>query len=176
MTTSFASSDFQQALETPLGTLYLIASDRGLQGLYWRPPESRIIAAMGDPGESGEAVLREASGQIAEYLAGARQAFDLPLDLCGTPFQKKVWKALLDIPYGATVSYRVLADRIGSSGAARAVGSACGRNPVCLIVPCHRVVASAGGLGGYAGGLAAKEKLLTLEGAWIGSGHNPLRE
>jgi methylated-DNA-[protein]-cysteine S-methyltransferase len=165
MTHPYPPSMLQLSLETALGSLFLIGSDRGLAGLYWRPQELPLNPRP-DPRMPGEALLLRASGQIAEYLAGKRQAFDLPLDLSGTPFQEKVWKALLDIPYGATVSYQRLAERIGKPAAARAVGTACGKNPVCLIVPCHRVVATGGGLGGYAGGLPAKERLLAMEGAW----------
>lgn len=175
MTNAFPPSTVQLALETSLGFLYLTASDRGLSGLYWRPRESPLLSRP-DPRLPAEALLLRASGQVAEYLAGRRRAFELPLDLSGTPFQDQVWKALQDIPYGATVSYRQLAESIGKPDAARAVGAACGKNPLCLIVPCHRVVATGGGLGGYAGGLPAKEMLLALEGAWPGPGNRASRE
>lgn len=112
---------------------------------------------------NGEPVLREAARQLGEYFRGERREFRLPLDLVGTPFQLKVWRALLRIPYSETWSYADVAREIGSPNAARAVGSANGANPVAIIVPCHRVVASGGGLGGYSAGLDAKKKLLALE-------------
>jgi methylated-DNA-[protein]-cysteine S-methyltransferase len=102
--------------------------------------------------------------QLRQYFAGRRKDFDLPLDLHGTPNQQLVWQALLEIPYGKTLSYGQLAGRIGSPRAARAVGTACGRNPVPVIVPCHRVIGSTGGLHGYGGGLWRKRLLLELEG------------
>lgn len=103
--------------------------------------------------------------QITEYFAGDRRIFDLPLRLCGTAFQKLVWRALGDIPYGETISYFELACRIGRPTAARAVGSANARNPFSIVLPCHRVVGTSGALTGYSGGLKWKEKLLRLEGA-----------
>jgi methylated-DNA-[protein]-cysteine S-methyltransferase len=107
--------------------------------------------------------------QLPEYLAGRRTSFDLPLDLMGTPFQRRCWQALIEIPFGETRTYSELARGIGMApGAARAVGQANGANPVPVIVPCHRVVASAG-LGGYAGGLELKRRLLELEGVFVHS-------
>jgi methylated-DNA-[protein]-cysteine S-methyltransferase len=108
-------------------------------------------------------VLTEAARQIDEYLTGKRISFDLPLKIDGTDFQKSVWSELCKIPYGETASYSDIAKRIGRPGAFRAVGSACGANPIPLIIPCHRVVASIG-LGGFAGGLALKRKLMEIEG------------
>ncbi|MCL2032822.1 MAG: methylated-DNA--[protein]-cysteine S-methyltransferase [Methanomassiliicoccaceae archaeon] len=108
-------------------------------------------------------VIAEAARQIDEYLTGKRMTFDLPFKAEGTAFQKSVWDELRKIPYGETVSYKDLAVRIGRPNAYRAVGSACGANPVPLIIPCHRVVA-ADGLGGFAGGLALKRKLMDIEG------------
>lgn len=107
----------------------------------------------------------DATQQLTQYLAGDRRIFDLPLVLYGTEFQKAVWRKLLDIPYGLTISYGRLAESIGRPKAARAVGRACGANPIPLVVPCHRVLASDGGLGGYGGGLEWKRWLLALEGA-----------
>ncbi|MDR2514229.1 MAG: methylated-DNA--[protein]-cysteine S-methyltransferase [Christensenellaceae bacterium] len=106
-----------------------------------------------------------AARQIAEYLAGKRKRFELPLAPQGTAFQQAVWQALLAIPYGETLSYGQLAARLGSPKAARAVGSANGRNPIALVIPCHRVIETSGGLGGYAYGLPIKRALLSLEGS-----------
>lgn len=108
-------------------------------------------------------VIVEAARQLDEFLAGKRTVFDLPLTLEGTDFQKKVWKAISEIPYGETASYKQLAERIGSPNAYRAVGSACNVNPIPLIIPCHRVVAS-NGIGGYSDGLTLKKKLMDIEG------------
>jgi methylated-DNA-[protein]-cysteine S-methyltransferase len=142
----------------PQFLLYIEAGDRGIQRvLFSKPPDVRS-----DP-DATYPPIREAIRQLAEYFAGARRAFDLPLDLRGTPFQLRVWQALLRIPYGETRTYGQLAAQIGHPGAARAVGAANGANPVAIIVPCHRVVASGGGLGGYGGGLDRKEFLLGLE-------------
>ncbi len=113
--------------------------------------------------DADAAVLAEAARQLAEYFDGQRQDFDLPLALDGTAFQRRVWDALLGIGYGETVSYGQLADQIGRPTAARAVGLANGRNPVSIIVPCHRVVGSDGSLTGYGGGLDNKQRLLELE-------------
>ena len=108
-------------------------------------------------------VAVQAAHQIDEYLIGKRTAFDLPLKIEGTDFQKSVWKELCNIPYGETASYGEIAKRIGRPNAYRAVGSACGANPISLIIPCHRAVASTG-LGGFLGGLALKRKLMDIEG------------
>jgi methylated-DNA-[protein]-cysteine S-methyltransferase len=110
-------------------------------------------------------VLADAARQLAEYFAGQRQAFTLKLDVAGTPFQRKVWDALLTIPFGETRSYGEIARQIGSPQARRAVGAANGRNPVSIVAPCHRVIGASGRLTGFAGGLEAKAYLLTLEGA-----------
>ena len=110
-------------------------------------------------------LLAEAARQLDEYFQGKRRAFDLPLKLNGTEFQRAVWNALLEIPYGETRSYHDIAKRLNKPGAARAVGQANHRNPLWIIVPCHRVVQAGGGLGGYGGGLEVKRKLLELEGA-----------
>jgi len=114
----------------------------------WRPDDGR---------------LEHAAVQLREYFNGERTTFDLDLSLEGTPFQQKVWAALREIPYGETISYGDLAARLGRPGAARAVGNANGRNPVAIIVPCHRVIAAGGGLGGYSAGLERKRFLLDLE-------------
>ncbi|HEX7049748.1 MAG TPA: methylated-DNA--[protein]-cysteine S-methyltransferase [Longimicrobiales bacterium] len=107
------------------------------------------------------------AAQLDEYFRGERRAFDLPLRPRGTPFQQRVWRALLDIPYGATISYGALAARVGRPGSARAVGRANGTNPIPIIIPCHRVVGADGALTGYGGGIERKQRLLALEGALL---------
>lgn len=110
-------------------------------------------------------LLMEAAGQLEEYMAGKRKAFTLPLEPKGTPFQQKVWKALIDIPYGETRSYKQIAQAVNCPSGYRAVGMANNKNPIAIIIPCHRVVGSGGTLTGYAYGLSMKEELLALEGA-----------
>lgn len=153
---------------SPLGPLLLVAAGGRLAGLYLggRAParvQAALDAAAGPPGRADTAVLAGTARQLAEYFGGRRQAFDLPLALEGTAFQRAVWDALLRIGYGQTVSYGELADRIGRPTAARAVGLANGRNPVSIVVPCHRVVGADGSLTGYGGGLGSKRHLLDLE-------------
>jgi methylated-DNA-[protein]-cysteine S-methyltransferase len=148
----------------PLGPMIIAATGRGIAGVWfdgqkhmpdhsqWREDEAHahILAAM---------------EQLGDYFAGKRSTFDLPLDLAaGTPFQQSVWRALLSIPHGATTNYGALSRDIGAPSAARAVGAAVGRNPVSIVVPCHRVLGSGGALTGYAGGLDRKTALLKLEG------------
>lgn len=151
----------QTKFETKIGPLYLVASDKGLHGVFWREPNlpRRNTQHFGRAVE----ILEETQAQLEEYLDGKRKSFDLPLDVQGTSFQKKVWAELSKIPYGKTFSYKDIAKKIKNDKAVRAVGTANGRNPLSLIVPCHRVIAADGTLGGYAGGLPIKEKLLRLE-------------
>jgi methylated-DNA-[protein]-cysteine S-methyltransferase len=151
--------------DSPLGPMLLAATNRGLAGVWFEGqkhgPDSR-----GWREDPQNPVLREAAAQLRAYFAGERQAFDLPLDLqAGTPFQQSVWVALRDIPRGGTTSYAQLARRLGRPQAARAIGAAVGRNPVSVVVPCHRVLGTDGSLTGYAGGLERKTALLKLEGA-----------
>lgn len=144
---------------TPLGMLRLVAEQGELVELCLRPE------AEGGPVAESEPILREACRQLGEYFAGQRRAFDLPLRLAGTPFQEAVWRELQRIPFGTTLSYAELAERIGNAKAVRAVGSANGKNPLPIFIPCHRVIATGGGLGGYGGGLEMKSWLLRHEGA-----------
>jgi methylated-DNA-[protein]-cysteine S-methyltransferase len=123
----------------------------------------RLPAREASRRDDKDPLLGEAIRQLAEYLRGKRREFDLPLDLNGTPFQERVWRQLLRIPYGATRSYGELARAVGRPGAARAVGQACGANPVPIVVPCHRVIAAGGALGGYGAGRKLKRRLLDLE-------------
>lgn len=153
---------------TPLGRVLLASTPEGLAGVWFEGqrhvPDLGQIHPLAAP-PSGN-LLAVASQQISEYFQGQRQAFDLPLDLsCGTDFQQLVWHTLLDITQGQTVSYGQLAMQVGRPKASRAVGAAVGRNPISLLVPCHRVVGANGQLTGYAGGLERKRALLQLESA-----------
>ena len=157
----------QTSLDTPLGTLVLVASGDALVEI--RLPSSETAKERGrDAGApSQHPVLARAREQLAEYFAGVRRTFDLPLDPQGTPFQRAVWDTLLSIPYGATRSYAQIAGAIGRPSATRAVGAANGRNPLPIVVPCHRVIGANGSLTGFGGGLDQKEWLLRHEGAMI---------
>jgi methylated-DNA-[protein]-cysteine S-methyltransferase len=152
---------FIHRLASPVGTLLLVSDGTALTGLYTTghekvtPPD-----AVEDPSP-----FRRVSAQLERYFAGRLEVFDIPLRLGGTPFQRLVWKELLAIPYGKTISYRELADRIDNPRAVRAVGGANGRNPVSIIVPCHRVIGAGGALVGYGGGLDRKRWLLGHERA-----------
>jgi methylated-DNA-[protein]-cysteine S-methyltransferase len=148
-------------VDSPLGPLTLVAADGALVGLYQE--DQRHRPAPDSFGVPDPAPFTEVIAQLTEYFSGQRTVFDLPLAFTGTPFQTTVWRALLEIPYGQTVSYGELAARIGKPSASRAVGLANGRNPISIIVPCHRVVGSSGSLTGYGGGLARKQWLLALE-------------
>ncbi|MDQ2884007.1 MAG: methylated-DNA--[protein]-cysteine S-methyltransferase [Actinomycetota bacterium] len=147
--------------DSPVGQLTLVAVDGALAGLYLDLQRHRPPAEMF--GDSDPTPFTEVIRQLDEYFAGQRTAFDVPMALVGTPFQRTVWAALQEIPYGETWSYGQLAERIGRRGAARAVGLANGRNPIGIIVPCHRVVGATGNLTGYGGGLERKQHLLDFE-------------
>ena len=152
-------------IESRFGGVRLVATDRGLAGV-WFDAQRHFPDMTGWQTDDAHPVLREAAAQLADYFDGKRQQFDLPLDLShGTAFQQSVWQALLAIPAGATTSYGQLSAGIGKPAAVRAVGAAVGRNPISVIVPCHRVLGSDGSLTGYAGGLERKTALLELEGA-----------
>lgn len=148
---------------SPLGPLTVATSDRGLLALEF--PQDAWLLPRDGWREVDHPLLRQAQGQLDEYFRGDRRIFDLPLAPQGTPFQRQVWFALADIPYGQTTSYARLAARIGRPTAAPAVGAANGRNPLGIFLPCHRVVGAHGALTGFSGGLAAKQFLLELEGA-----------
>ncbi|ODU01124.1 MAG: cysteine methyltransferase [Planctomycetes bacterium SCN 63-9] len=156
-----AASSCYSLHPSPIGELILTSDGKSLTGLYMRTPRH---------GDDPRSLLRHDDGpfqdvrrQLDEYFEGERAAFDVPLSPTGTPFQRRVWEELSRIPYGSTISYAELARRVGNAGASRAVGSANGRNPISIIVPCHRVIASDGGLGGFGGGLERKEWLLSME-------------
>lgn len=153
----------QCKITTPIGPLYLVASDQGLKGIHWSKQAERMVASF-DRSNPGERILDDACRQLKEYFDGGRKSFDIPFHLEGTPFQMKVWNELSKIPFGKTVAYKDIAQKIHNAKAVRAVGSANGKNPVCIMIPCHRVITSGGSIGGYAGGIAVKRHLLALEG------------
>lgn len=148
---------------TPFGPFALVGGERGLFRADFQDGERPV--AIDSAWVRKEEPLHEALDALERYCAGEREVFDLRYDLRGTPFQQQVWRTLLAIPQGETLSYRELATRLGRDNGFRAVGAAVGRNPVSLFVPCHRVVGSNGSLTGYAGGLPLKEALLRHEGA-----------
>lgn len=153
---------YRKRIPTPTGPMILAATDEALLALVW--DESDLDARGLGPILKGESEpMHRAERQLGEYFQGKRKRFDIDLDPIGTDFQRKVWAELAKIPYGETRSYSDLARGVGNPAATRAVGSANGRNPLCIIVPCHRVVRASGDIGGYAGGLERKEFLLALE-------------
>ncbi len=155
---------YSKKIDSPVGALKLVASDAGLAAILW-PDEDPARVRLGKPIENDtHPVLLEAEHQLREYFEGRRKAFDLKLDFNGTEFQRKVWAALLTIPYGETRSYAQIARQIGKPEAVRAVGAANGKNPISIVAPCHRVIGSTGKLTGFAGGLETKAFLLALEG------------
>jgi len=159
-----APDTVQLRADTPLGPVFLAATPRGLCGLWFQGQRhAPDLAAW--PEATDHPLLTEARTQLVSYFAGHRQAFSLPLDLsAGTAFQQAVWQALLTIPTGSHCSYGALAAQIGRPTAVRALGAAVGRNPLSVVVPCHRVLGADGSLTGYAGGLDRKVALLRLEG------------
>lgn len=151
-------------VDSPLGPLTLVADGDALVGLYMagqahRPGDERF----GEPASDDDPTLTAAADQLAEYFAGTRTEFVVPLHPAGTDFQRAVWQAIAGIPYGETSTYTELAQQVGRPAAFRAVGAAVGRNPLSVVVPCHRVVGASGALTGYAGGLDRKRLLLALE-------------
>ncbi len=177
-------SRLQLAIASSLGPIYLVASDEGLTGVYWDeqavpnlkafterdlghhpiisgPAANNLMPGAGADGSPHHSMV--AAEQIQAYLNGERKDFDLPLSMQGTAFQREVWDELRRIPYGQTISYSELANRVKRPKACRAVGSANGKNPLSLIIPCHRVIAANASLGGYSGGLDRKRWLLDLE-------------
>lgn len=152
-------------VDSPVGRLTLVATDQGLAAILWENDRPRRVRLNIEAEDASHPVLVETERQLAEYFSGRRKAFTLALDLAGTAFQRRVWEALLTIPFGETRSYGQIARQIGSPTALRAVGAANGRNPVAIVAPCHRVIGATGRLTGFAGGLEAKARLLALEGA-----------
>jgi methylated-DNA-[protein]-cysteine S-methyltransferase len=150
-------------IQSPVGELKLIAADSALVALLWHTSKPIRFAAETLIENNNHPVLQKTEQQLSEYFAGDRKSFSIPLDMRGTRFQKDVWEALLAIPFGDTCSYRDLAKQLGNPNATRAVGAANGRNPIPIIVPCHRVIGSSGKLTGFGGGLDRKALLLKLE-------------
>ena len=157
-----------RTISSPIGELTVVERDGALVGLYMT--DHKPAPHLETFGERDDDTLPQLDAQLGEYFAGERTDFDLPLAPTGTDFQQRVWAALRTIPYGETWSYGRLAEAVGQPGAARAVGLANGRNPLSIVVPCHRVVGSSGKLTGYAGGVERKAFLLDLE---RGSGEQP---
>lgn len=152
-----------KTMKSPVGLLKLVASDTGLTAILWEQDSPDRVPLSPLKENNQDKILLETERQLNEYFAGDRKAFSLPLDFVGTEFQKRVWNALLTIPYGETRSYGQIAKQLGNEKAMRAVGAANGRNPISIIAPCHRVIGASGKLTGFAGGLEAKALLLNLE-------------
>ncbi|MEO5694850.1 MAG: methylated-DNA--[protein]-cysteine S-methyltransferase [Usitatibacter sp.] len=150
---------------TALGPVFATADDCAVTGIYFEGQRHAPAISSGWREDSKHPLLAECARQLTGYLAGKRDSFDLPLAPLGTAFQQSVWKQIARIPRGETLTYAELAERAGRPGAARAAGAATGRNPISVVVPCHRVVGTNGSLTGYAGGIPRKVKLLEMEGA-----------
>ena len=165
----FDTSIVQHSFQSPLGRIIMAATDKGLAGVWFegqRHLPEELVTGSSWPNDARHPVLQKTTRQLKDYFDGQRTHFDLPLDLSGgTAFQQAVWQVLLTIAPGETASYGDVSKRIGNPAAVRAVGAAVGRNPVSIIVPCHRVLGTNGSLTGYAGGLDRKTALLKLEGA-----------
>jgi methylated-DNA-[protein]-cysteine S-methyltransferase len=160
----------QSIFDTPIGPLFADASAGGLRLLTFlqgarHAGHVESLASEQRPQSEGEAIIEETRRQIEAYFAGDLRRFDLPIDLKGTPFRRRVWQAIAAIPFGETASYAEVAAEAGAPGAYRAAGSACGANPIVIVVPCHRVVGSDRGLHGFGGGLSTKVALLRHEGS-----------
>lgn len=156
-------ASFQWKLKSKICDLYLVASEAGLEAIHWEKDKNIPLLKSLEDKQPQAKILAKAARQLEEYFAGKRTQFDLPLNPSGTDFQQRVWMELRKIPYGKTCSYKEIAKRIKNEKAVRAVGTANGKNPFSIIVPCHRVISANGTLGGYAGGLSIKEKLLHHE-------------
>jgi methylated-DNA-[protein]-cysteine S-methyltransferase len=150
---------------SPVGKLKIVASESGLVAVLWENDDPKRVPLDESIVASDHPILVLAETELQEYFAGQRNAFSIPLDARGTPFQKQVWEALQGIPFGETRTYGRIASQLGQPTASRAVGAANGRNPISIVVPCHRVIGASGKLTGFAGGLEAKARLLTLEGS-----------
>lgn len=164
----FPPSTVQSHFESPLGRVILAATDTALVGVFFHD-QAHLPERSGWPFVLKNPILQQAQAELIEYFADQRRTFEVPLDLSsGTPFQQAVWAALLTIPCGVTTSYGAISTHMGKPAAVRAVGGAVGRNPMSIIVPCHRVLGANGTLTGYAGGLPRKIALLQREGATAG--------
>jgi methylated-DNA-[protein]-cysteine S-methyltransferase len=152
---------YHKIITSPVGKLKLIATDKALVAVLFQGGKHAV--EFDSHPIAKHALLDKTEEQLSEYFAGSRTAFDLPIEFAGTEFQKKAWRALTKIPYGKTVSYREQAKSIGDIKKARPIGQANGKNPICIIVPCHRVIGANGKLTGFGGGLPTKKRLLELE-------------
>ena len=161
-----AACTAQATIATPLGTMLLARTAQGLAGV-WFEGQKDHPGALAAPERPGDPVLSAAAAQLRAYFTGELESFELPLELHGTSFQRGVWQALLRIDPGHTCSYGEIAQQVGSPRALRAVGAAIAKNPLSVIVPCHRVIGRSGDLTGYAGGMQRKRALLTLEGVAV---------
>lgn len=159
-------------MDSPVGRLKLIANDEGLAAVLWEDDDPARIRVRIYTENNAHPVLLETERQLQEYFNGERNVFSLPLDPVGTEFQKEVWQALSTIPYGETRTYGDIARQLGDIKAVRAVGAANGKNPISIIVPCHRVIGVSGNLTGFAGGLEAKAWLLSREGVKTKTNNN----
>jgi methylated-DNA-[protein]-cysteine S-methyltransferase len=168
---TFTTRHVYKRIPSPVGRLTLVATDAGLAAILWENDRLERVRLDLSAEDSDHPVLIEAERQLEEYFAGRRTRFALALDPSGTAFQRRVWDALLTIPFGETRSYADIARQIGNPSAARAVGAANGRNPLSIVAPCHRVIGSNGALTGFAGGLDVKARLLAFEGSY---GRRPL--
>jgi methylated-DNA-[protein]-cysteine S-methyltransferase len=165
--TECAMSYVFKTMKSPVGPLTLVASDQGLAAVLWEGDDPSRVRLGATKEDRTHAVLVQSQQQLEEYFAGKRRKFTVKLDAAGTEFQTKVWGALRTIPFGETRSYGDIAAQIGAAKAVRAVGAANGRNPISIIVPCHRVIGANGKLTGFAGGLEVKAQLLELEGGGV---------
>jgi methylated-DNA-[protein]-cysteine S-methyltransferase len=153
-------------MDSPIGDLVVVASERSLRGVLWGDDDKEWKRAAIDRKTvtfENSTFLKQTISQLTEYFTGDRQYFDLPVEPMGTEFQRMVWNSLTTIEYGSTSSYSQQSNDLGRASAVRAIASANGRNPISIVIPCHRVIAASGGLGGFAGGLAAKRWLLSHE-------------
>ena len=161
---------------TPVGTLTLVASDRGLRAVVWPKSLRKGTGVNGRPHRNPDhPILKTTARQLDEYFSGERSTFDIPLDLEGTRFQVAAWRSLAQIPFGSTTTYGRQAAGLGIPTAARAVGAANGANPVCIVLPCHRVIGSNGSLTGFGGGLPVKQWLLDHEARVLAASRSPSR-
>jgi len=165
---------YTSALSSPVGLLTIVVSHEGVRAVLWPNDNPKRVPIVDAADQPDHPIIAAATKQLDEYFAGDRQDFDLPLDPVGTEFQQSAWRSLRTIPYGTTVSYGEQAERMGDKRKARAVGAANGRNPISIVVPCHRVVGAGGELTGFAGGVESKAWLLDHEWSVLGVGPKKL--
>ena len=165
---------YQTSMNSPVGRLTIVAGDDGIRAVLWPNDNPKRVRLGGAIEQPDHPVIEATVTELTEYFAGDRRVFDIPLDPTGTEFQQSAWRVLTSIPFGMTISYGEQADRMGDKRKARAVGAANGRNPISIIVPCHRVVGSGGALTGFAGGLDSKAWLLEHERSVLGVGSEKL--